>query len=128
MCAGILTTTILALAPSRPVLSLLGACLGAAQHRSLLQPHERLCASMELQGAHATLAAALPAASAADGGGDEVAPLCLGLLIRFLRSLPEPAFAFGSAAPSTIDVGLGRRPGLSRGGSLPSLAPPAAAG
>ena len=50
---------------------------------------------MQRQGANATLAAALPAAAAA-AGGEGVAPCCLGLLFRFLRRLPEPAFAFAS--------------------------------
>ena len=36
---------------------------------------------MQQQGAHATLAAALPAAAAA-ARGEGVAPLCLGLLFR----------------------------------------------
>ena len=42
-------------------------------------------ARAQAQGAHATLAAALPAAQHAGRGGDDVAPLCLGLLFRFLR-------------------------------------------
>ena len=59
----------------------LGACLAAAQHGSLAQPLDRLCEAMQQQGAHATLAAALPAAAAA-ARGEGVAPLCLGLLFR----------------------------------------------
>ena len=84
---------------------------------------------MHQQGAHATLAAALPAAAAA-ARGDGVAPCCLGLLLRFLRRLPQPAFGF-AAYDTALGAGAAQLPALLRGLPAPHArllqAPPTAA-
>ena len=88
----------------------LARVLDAAAHPSLRRPLEAVCAALDAEGAHASIATALAVAAVP---ADDAPALCVAVLLRLLQQLPLPALPC-ELYPLVLDASAGALPALLR--------------